>query len=408
MWALSAAYRRRLCALTLALVVALWPGGVPAHDPSAWGGLFRTRDDGATWLPVNPGSFVSGALALAVSPADPNHLLLATDSGVSRTRNGGRDWEIEGPGFLIGPAFAAAFDVDGERALVSAASAIFRTDGDRWRPVQTPAGAAPARALVSGSVRGRVYLAGWTGFYRSEDWGQSWFSVSDKLQAEHVSALMVPPGRPDEVYAVAGGRLWASADGARSWQPHDGGLPAGGIEVVGCDLSDTARLWAVAAGQVFRTDDRGQRWRPAGVPLPERPVSARAIAASGNVLLIATDRGLFRSLDAGERWQLSSEGLPAHLEAGLLAGDPLNPGTLYAGFAVTPAEELRQRSTEGGRAFARLDIFSLAGGAAFLALLGLGAGALLRRLARTHYRTQLDRHDSPAIGRTRRSGHVPR
>jgi photosystem II stability/assembly factor-like uncharacterized protein len=392
----------------LALSIALGPCTAHAHDASAWGGLFRTRDDGATWLPVNPGSFVSGALALAVSPADPNHLLLATDSGVSRSRNGGRDWGVEGPGILIGPAFAAAFDVDGERALVSTASAIFRTDGDRWRPVQTPAGAAPARALVSGSVRGRVYLAGWTGLYRSDDWGESWFSVSDELQAEHVSALMVPPERPNEVYAVAGGRLWASTDGARSWQPHDGGLPAGGVEVVGFDPSDSARLWAVAAGQVFRADDRGQRWRPTGVPLPERPVIARAVAASDHVFLIATDRGLFRSLDAGERWQLSSESLPAHLEAGLLVGDPLNPGTLYAGFALTPAEELRQRSTEGSRAFARLDILSLAGGAAFLTLLALGAGALVRRLARTHYRTQLDRHGSPPVGRIRRSGHVPR
>src|SRR2546425_6608376 len=100
----------RLGAFVLALVVALWPGDVPAHDPSAWGGLFRTRDAGVTWLSVNPGSFVSGALALAVSPLDPNHLLLATDTGVSRSRNGGRDWEIERAGLLIGPVFAAAFD----------------------------------------------------------------------------------------------------------------------------------------------------------------------------------------------------------------------------------------------------------------------------------------------------------
>jgi photosystem II stability/assembly factor-like uncharacterized protein len=392
----------------LALSIALGPCAAHAHDASAWGGLFRTRDGGATWLALNSGSFVAGAIALAVSPVDANHMLLATDSGVLRSRNGGRDWRVEAPGVLIGPAFAAAFDVDGERALVSTASAIFRTDGDRWRPVQTPAGAAPARALVSGSVRGRVYLAGWAGFYRSDDWGQSWFSVSDELQAEHVTALMVPPGRPNEVYTVAGGSLWTSADGARSWQLRGGGLPAGGIDVVGFDPSDSACLWAVAAGQVFRTDDQGQRWRLVGASLPERPVIARAVAASGHVLLIATDRGLFRSLDAGERWELSSESLPAHLEAGLLVRDPLNPGTLYAGFALTPAEELRQRSTEGGRAFARLDIASLAGGAAFLALLALGAGALVRRLARTHYRTQLDRHGSQAVGRIRRSGHVPR
>jgi hypothetical protein len=263
------------------------------------------------------------------------------------------------------------------------------------------------RALVSGAIRGRVYLAGWTGLYRSDDWGRSWVSVGDELEAGHVSVLMVRPGRP-EVYAVAGGRVWASADGARSWQPRGGGLPAGGVEVVGFDPSDLTRLWVVAAGQVFSTDDQGQRWRPVGGPVPERPVVARAVAVSGHVILIGTDRGVYRSPDAGERWELSSESLPAHLEAGLLVHDPLSPATLYAGFALIPSEELRQRSAQGRGAFARLDISSLLGGAAFLALLALGAGAVVWRLARTHYRIRLDRRVPPAVARIRRSGHGPR
>src|SRR5438132_555725 len=83
----------------------------------------------------------------------------------------------------------AAVDVGGERALVSGASALFRNDGDRWRPIQTPTRAAPARALVSGFVRGRVYLVGRTGLFRSDDWGRSWLGVGDELQAEHVSML---------------------------------------------------------------------------------------------------------------------------------------------------------------------------------------------------------------------------
>ena len=50
--------------LLVLVVVSLCPSHVPGHDASMSGGLFRTRDAGATWLPLNPGSFVSGALAL--------------------------------------------------------------------------------------------------------------------------------------------------------------------------------------------------------------------------------------------------------------------------------------------------------------------------------------------------------
>ncbi len=376
----------RLGAFVLALVVALWPGDVPAHDASAWGGLFRTRDAGVAWLPVNPGSFVSGALALAVSPVDPHHVLLATDTGVLRSRNGGRDWVIEARDLLVGPAFAAAFDVDGERALVSGASAIFRSDGDTWRPVRSPRGAVPARALVSGSAGGRVYLAGWAGLYRSDDWGQSWVSVGDGLAAEHVSAVVVQRGRADEVYVVAGAHFWASTDAGRGWQLRGDGLPPGALEVVALDPSDSNRLWSVAAGQVFRSDDQGQRWRPVGGPVPQQPVVTRGVAVLDHVILMATDRGVYRSSADGERWTLSNGNLPAHLGAGLLVRDPLDPATVYAGFALTSSDELSRRATEGVGALRRLDMVSLAGGLAFLALLLLAAVAVVRRLARTHNR----------------------
>ena len=204
-------------ALLLALSIALWPCSAHAHDPSAWGGLFRTRDGGATWLAINSGSFVSGAIALAISPAEPNHLLLATDSGVLASRNGGRDWSVEAPDVLVGAAFAVAYDLDGTRALVSGPSAIFRRDAERWRVTSAPAGAAPARAMARGSVPARVYLAGWKGVYRSDDWGASWVPINEALPEEHADAVVISPGPPEIVHVIAGGQLWGSLDAGRHW-----------------------------------------------------------------------------------------------------------------------------------------------------------------------------------------------
>jgi photosystem II stability/assembly factor-like uncharacterized protein len=368
------------------LIVALWRGDVPAHDASAWGGLFRTRDAGATWLPVNPGSFVSGALAVAVSPVDPNHLLLATETGVSRSRNGGRDWTPEARDLLVGPTFAVAFDVDGEHALVAGASGIFRSDGDRWRPLRAPAGTVPPWSLVSGSTRGRVYVGGLASLHRSDDWGDSWVAVGGGLPEGRASAIVLDRDRAEQVGAVAGGRYWLSTDAGRSWQPRENGLPEREIDVVAIDPSDPNRVWSVAAGQVLRTDDQGQRWRLVGLPLPDQPVVTHGMAVVGHVILVATDRGLYRSADGGARWSLVSANLPAHLDAGLLVREPQSLTTIYAGFALTPRAELLRRAAEGGSPLARLDPVNVAGGLAFLALLVLGAGVVIKRLARTHYR----------------------
>jgi hypothetical protein len=143
------------------------------------------------------------------------------------------------------------------------------------------------------------------------------------------------------------------------------------------------------------------------VPIPERPVVTRALAVSGPAILVATDRGVYRGPDSGERWELPSDNLPAHLEAGLLVLDPQSPATLYAGFALTPYDELRRRATESGGALRRLGVASLAGVAAFLGLLVLGAGLALRRLARAYYQAPAGAPPSRRVAGACRSRKVP-
>jgi photosystem II stability/assembly factor-like uncharacterized protein len=375
-------FEARLLVAALLSAILISPAPVSAHDPSAYGGLFRSRDGGVTWFPANPGRIVSGAIALAASPVEPTHLLLATDSGLLRSRNAGLDWSLEAPSLLVGAVFAVAFDADGVRALAATGTTLFRSDdGQTWQAIAVPAGTLPARLLVPDGPR-RVYLVGWHHLYASDDWGTSWTALASPLPEAPITRMLVAGGA-GPLYAIAGERLWTAHDRKSAWRPADAGLPHGSIDAVAVDPREPRRLWATAGGQVFRSDDGATSWRPWGRPVGEARMAVRGVALSVTArdAVLTTDRGLYRS-DEGERWEVPGDNLPAHLEAWPLVRDPSDPDTLYAGFALIPYPELWRLAAERSSVLARVGPMGLAGSVAFLGLVGLAGAAALRGLRR--------------------------
>ena len=334
---------------------------------------------------------------MTVDPTDSTHLLLGTDSGLLRSRNGGLDWTIEASSILVGAVFAVVFGEDGRRALASTGVALFRTeDGVAWRGIATPPDSAPARALATAGPRS-VYLAGWRGLYRSDDWGTAWVDVSAGLPDEPVSAVVPVPGSQDTVHAVTGGQVWTSLDAGLTWRAREPAPPAARVETAALDYPE-GRVWAAGIGQVYRSEDGSGRLRRWGPDLGEPTVSVRGLAIRGAraAVVLATDRGLYRTADGGERWTLLADTVPAHLEAGPLVRDPGDPATLYAGFALVPYTELWRLAVERQSALGRIGPAGLAGAAAFFALLALAATAALRALSRH------DRAHRPAQGSAER------
>lgn len=356
------------------LLAAVFVAPANAHDPSAWGGLFRSRDFGANWFPADAGLFIGGALGVAVHPKDSAQLLYGTDARLLRSNNGGRDWSTEAATTMAGAVFAVGFDADGKSALASSGTRIYLTeDGANWQDILAPGGAAPARAFVrSLTAANRIYLAGAHGLFVSDDKGRTWTKSGDTILPDNaVVSLLVTPGSSENVYAVVDGNIWLSADGARSWSMRGNGLPAGRVDSISADIRKAGRLWAAAAAQVFLSDDAGSTWTSYGKPLADTGISVRGLVVSedAGILLLATHRGMFRSTDRAQTWKQVESTLPVHLESGLLVRDPQDPFTLYAGFSLSPYEEMWQRAEHGGSLLAQLDPVSLAGGLAFLVIL---------------------------------------
>jgi photosystem II stability/assembly factor-like uncharacterized protein len=363
------------------LVCLLAPLSAPAHDPSAYGGLFRSRNFGQTWLNADVGLFLSAAVSLAVNPADPMHLLMGTDASLLGSRNGGRSWEHQAPDKLFGAVFAVLFLPDGKSAICSTPGGIFRWHAGEWQQSTAPKEAAPARAIAGGADPGRVYIAGRGSLFRSDDGGVEWNRIESDLPGEvDFSGLAVSTAPQETLYAVISGKPMASADQGLTWRARDAGLPDAAIEALNLDPAVPGRLWTAANDHIYRSDDGAITWRPFGKPLPDTGISVRGIAADAQAMqiVITTHRGLYRSSDGAQTWALAEDNLPVHLEARPLVRDPSHAGTLYAGYSLVPYGEIWRIAVEGGNLLSKVDLLSLVGALAFLVLLTI-VGVLVTR-----------------------------
>ena len=371
--------------LCIACVLSLLGGSASSHDASSYGGVFRSRDLGATWLNADVGLFLNAALIIAVDPRDSSHLLVGTDLGILSSRNGGRSWVPEARDLIVGAVFALAFSPDGELATCASASGVFRHDKDGWRRAEAPHAAIPARALVAGPANNRFFLVGRNQLFASDDGGRIYAAVPGSPEMSKITALVAIPESADLLAAVIGGRAMISHDGGRSWRNAGFGDAAAPVDTIATDTAQPRRIWAAAGGRIAFSDDLGSGWNSAGRPLPEARVRVRGIAASADaaILVVSSDHGIYRSENGGETWALKEDNLPIHLEAGPLARAPNDAGIVYAVFSLMPYAEVWRMAIEGGNLLARVEPISLAGGLSFVALVLIGGGLaalyLLRR-----------------------------
>lgn len=365
--------RSAIGALALAVLTSVAPS-VSAHDASAYGGLFRSRNLGLTWLNADVGLFLNAVLTVAIDPRDPNHLLMGTDIGLLGSTDGGRSWRAEAQDVISGPAFAVAFSPDGQSAICAAPGGVLRFHDGQWSRAAAPSGAVPAREIVFGSVPGRVYLLGDGGLFTSDDGGRIFRRVEDGLTDDVRTTALAVAMRPREVlFAVIDGKLMASEDRGQHWRRRVVGPGGASVDIGVLDPSSPSRVWAAAADLIYVSDDLGLSWRAVGKPLPERETSVRGIAADPTIseLVVTTHRGMYRSETGGSTWTLKEGNLPIHLEAGPLVRDASDAQTLYAVYSLMPYAEVWRTALQGGSVLSRVDALSLAGGLAFVLLLML-------------------------------------
>jgi hypothetical protein len=301
---------------------------------SADGGVWKTTDGGANWLPTMLVELSLAIGALGISASNPNVLYAATGEdtpgwgpsypgvGVYKTTGGGSDWDYAG-----------------------------RIPSDRC-----------TRVLVHPSDPNVVYVAGNAGLHKSTDGGTTWTNV----RADHVSDALFDPNAPNVLYAGVWNKgVYKSNDGGATWSLLAGGLPSGAaaewiklamgrggangtsflVAKMGLDSgllyksADAGATWSAIPGthqsvpynewtNMVAVDPRNQNVIFAGGAGLERSTNGgtsftgvggmhsdlHALVfnpADSNVCYLATDGGVYKSVNNGVAWALSSKGLVA-------------------------------------------------------------------------------------------------
>ncbi len=338
-------------------------------NTSQGNGVYRSLDGGKSW--VHSGLPEAGQIGrIVVDPRDPDVAFVAAlghpfgpnpERGVYRTQNGGADWEkvlsvSDSTGAVdlaLNPAnpriiYAGLWRAERKPwTMISGAKegGVYRSSdsGDHWTRLEggLPDGLVGKTAItVSPANPDRVWVLieapeGKGGVYRSDDGGETWTQVNTdrnlQQRAWYYTHIYADPADENTVYAL-NVNLWKSIDGGRTFQAID--VPHGDTHglwihpsnpeamIIGNDGGaqvslNGGRSWSTMYNQptaeIYRVfvDDRFP-YRVYGSQQDNSTISVPSLGIGG--------------LTPSEHWR-SAGGC----ESGHIAIDPRNPDVTYAG-----------------------------------------------------------------------------
>jgi photosystem II stability/assembly factor-like uncharacterized protein len=248
-------------------------------------GLFKSANSGASWKTLNSAQVNS----MVFDPAQAGEIYMAMEyEGMGKTNNDGESITLSNKGFV-------------DRSI----SAVTRAGGNLMA-VEPQLGES-------------------TGVFVSADHGASWKQMNDikGLLGVHLKAITGMPGNDKVLLAAAPRELYKSLDGGSIWKP----LPMKLIVEEAPVLSKTPAH--TAKGRIAPRAKTTKPVEKLKTIFPSEFLGLYSIkSGTKDVIFSATDLGLLKSADAGERWTMAE--LPGALGVSGLFVAPNSDGRLFA------------------------------------------------------------------------------
>ena len=180
--------------------------------------------------------------------------------------------------------------------------------------------------------------------------GLSFRSIGPALTSGRVSDIAVHPDNRKEYYlAIASGGVWKTVNAGTTWEPIFDDQPSYSIGCVTIDLNNPLVVWvgtgennsqrSVSHGDgVYKSVDGGKSWTNVGLETSEhiakivvdpRDSNTVYVASQGPLWRSGGERGLYKTTDGGESWNLVLE-ISEKTGVTDLLMDPRDPDVLIA------------------------------------------------------------------------------
>lgn len=263
------------------------------------------------WTPIGP--FAATIQALAIDPANSNHLLAGTYfGGIYQSADAGTTWSHVDWPFLSYPVFAIAFNRQKAGTVYAGTfqgGVLKSTDsGLTWKPADDGLTDINVLNLAIDPFNPSVVLAVTsTRIFRSDNSAASWVDITERIGSITGRVIVFDPANEGTIYlGTVGSGVYRSKDGGVTWNSLAEGM--GNRVITGLSLSDGSfpRLYAATSDGIgFELKFGAESWTtltiwPAGPKGPVYQVFPRP--QTFGILLASTGDGIYVSRDDGITW----------------------------------------------------------------------------------------------------------